>query len=187
MGPQPEKAPPVPRSRPGRPNYPEDVRPTVSVKLRLMPEVALALRIAAATNKRTLSAHVTRLVETAGDPIASQHVSDPIADMSELAAAVHSVPRDVRRLESELARQGGLVKSLFLRPESLENAEAHSRECAAVLAGLLEASARASVAAEAVEARLLDVRESLRSGMQQIVDKVYPEHKNRFKRKGTSA
>lgn len=152
-----------------------------------MPEVVSALRMAAAKNKLTLAAYVTRLVEIADDPTVSQHISDPMVDMSELASVIYGIPRDVRHLESELARQGGLVKSLFLRPESRENAKAHSRECAAVLAGLLEASARASAAAEAVDARLSDVREDLRSGMQQIVDRVYPEHKDRFKRKEISA
>jgi hypothetical protein len=140
----------------------------VQVKLRLDAGDALALQVAARANGRTISAHVAVLLATAGDPRASQRSVERVDTAIELTQAVRVLPRDVRRLQGELARQGGLVKSLFTRPETVRDAEAHSRECAAALNGLLDASARASAAATAIEAELAEVREDLRTGVREM-------------------
>ncbi len=50
----------------------------------------------------------------------------------------------MRRLHGDLLRLGGLVKSLFIRPESLALAERHPGECARAL-GALTSAAEATI------------------------------------------
>lgn len=152
---------------------PESERPTEQVKLRLDAADALALRVAAAANGRTISAHVARLVATAGDPEASRREPDLIADVSQMAARVARIPESVQRMQGELMRQGGLIKSLFVGDTlTADLAEAHARECSETLGALLAAAERAGEAAARVEADLADVRAELRAGVLRLCGRI---------------
>jgi len=154
---QREGAPAAQRAGRWRPEYDES-RTTVAVGLRLAPEDALALRVAARANARTISAHVARLVAVRGDPVKAQRDADPLADAASLTAAMVRVPNEVRRLRSDLASLGGLVKSLFIRSESVGLAQAHAQECSRALAALTAAAEAAVPVLDRVEAELADVR-----------------------------
>jgi hypothetical protein len=162
---QPEDAPPARRGRrPWKPAY-NAARTTQSVLLSLTPEDAAALKAAAKANARTVSAHVARLVSATDGAPCTHREADPLLDASRLAAAIAQVPREVRSLQGDLLRLGGLVKSLFVRPESVGLAEQHATECSRALA-LLTTSAAATVP---IVARIEDELASLRAQAEHAV------------------
>ena len=123
---QHQDAPSAPRAGRWRPEY-DASRTTEKITLRLAPEDALALRLAARANARSVSAHIAALVRVSGDPVRSRREEDPLAEASSLNAAITQIPNEIRRLRSDLASKGGLVKSLFIRPGERDGlAETHA-------------------------------------------------------------
>jgi len=160
QGPLHEVAPPA-RQRRKRRTMSEAERSTVSVKLRLETQDALALRVAARMNARTISAHVARLVNVSGNPQSAHREEDPFGDAASLTATMGQLPHEIRRLRSDLASKGGLVKSLFIQPESKARANRHAMECSRALAVMVSAAEETSVVLGRVEAELGELRVQL--------------------------
>jgi len=136
-------------------------RTTEAVLLRLSPDDALALRLAAKANALNTSTYVARLVATRDHPNAKLVQEDPLADASSVAAALCQIPNEIRRLRGELLKLGGLVKSLFIRSESMKSAQDHAHECSSALIALTHAADKAIPVVARVEDELASIRVEL--------------------------
>lgn len=162
---QPEGAPPARHERrPWKREY-NATRSTERVVLSLAPAEVAALKAAAKAHACTVSAHVARLVASTGELPRALRDENPLLEASQLAAAIAQVPREVRSLQGDLLRLGGLVKSLFIRPESVGFAERHAVECSRALA-TLTTSAAATVQ---IVARIEDELASLRVQIERAI------------------
>lgn len=160
LGPQQNDVPPAQVGLKRAP-FPESARQTESIKLRLEPGDALALRVAAAKADLPISTFVARLVNAHGDFAALRYDEDEIADASSLAAAVASIPREVHALRGELRHLGGLIKSFFVTPETMQTAERYSLECASTLHALMSNADAAVPVLRRLEDQLANIRANL--------------------------
>ena len=121
---------------------------------------AVALRAVARSLNLSVSGYVASLA-AAGDAPTVRRDQERLADVSRLAAATAQVPDEVRRLRGDLLRLGGLVKSLFIREESVLQAERFSFECAEALRELTQAADRTEPVLGRIEDRLQFIRYQL--------------------------
>ena len=164
LGPQLLSVPPAPSNRSWQPEY-DRARKTEEVKLRLSPQDALALRLSAKANALSTSAYVARLVAIRGNPKEVLKEEDPLADASGIAAALAQIPNEIRRIRGDLLRLGGLVKSLFIRGESMGFARQHALECSEALHALT----RSADASLPVVARVEDELATVRVQLEQVI------------------
>jgi len=156
--------PPAPDKRVWRSEY-DAARATQQVQLRLLPEDALALRLTAKAHGLSVSSFVARIVATLDSPKNVIQVNDPLANASIIAAAIAQVPNEIRRLRGDLLRLGGLVKSLFIRSESMQEAKAHAHACSNALAELT----RSAESVVPIVSRVEDELDSVRVQLEQVV------------------
>jgi hypothetical protein len=156
--------PPAPEKPAWRPEY-DAARKTEDVRLRLLPEDALALRLAAKASALNVSTYVARLVANRDTNQTIVRDEDPLADASIVAAAISQVPNEIRRLRGELLKLGGLVKSLFIRSESMNDAKDHAHECSDALIALT----RSAESVVPIVSRVEDELASVRVQLEQIV------------------
>jgi hypothetical protein len=144
-------------------------RRTVRLELSLAPSDAIALRAVARSLNLSVSGYVASLA-AAGDAPTVRRDQERLADVSRLAAATAQVPDEVRRLRGDLLRLGGLVKSLFIREESVLQAERFSFECAEALRELTQAADRTEPVLGRIEDRLQFIRYQLEQTAVRLFD-----------------